>query len=173
MSENTDRTMQPYIPVDNTVLCWVSLIPTMMPNVRHWRYLTTLRYGYDICHFWTPICNVLGHWRHRSICYTSLFTTPLVVTTISVYSVLWPFDVVSRSGPLISSLLSVRWSLFGVFISVSLLSVSSLCIFYLSSFSDSVSSQSHSLRIEPHLGPITRYLFLPNSYVLVSVGRPL
>jgi hypothetical protein len=37
---------------------------------------------YVICHFWTPICNVLGYWRHRSICYTSLFSTPVVVTTI-------------------------------------------------------------------------------------------
>jgi hypothetical protein len=34
-------------------------------------------------------------------------------------------------------------------------------------------SQSVSLGIEPHLGPITRYLFLSDSYVLVSVGRPL
>jgi hypothetical protein len=30
-----------------------------------------------------------------------------------------------------------------------------------------------SLGIEPHLGPMTRYLFLSDSYVLVSVGRPL
>jgi hypothetical protein len=42
-------------------------------------------------------------------------------------------------------------------------------------------SQSHiatdgqivSLVIEPHLGPMTRYLFLSDSYVLTSVGRPL
>jgi hypothetical protein len=34
-------------------------------------------------------------------------------------------------------------------------------------------SQSVSLGIEPHLGPMTRYLFLSDSYVLVSVGRPL
>jgi hypothetical protein len=34
-------------------------------------------------------------------------------------------------------------------------------------------SQSVSLLIEPHLGPMTRYLFLSDSYVLVSVGRPL
>jgi hypothetical protein len=34
-------------------------------------------------------------------------------------------------------------------------------------------SQSVSLVIEPHLGPMTRYLFLSDSYVLVSVGRPL
>jgi hypothetical protein len=33
-------------------------------------------------------------------------------------------------------------------------------------------SQSVSLGIEPHLGPMTRYLFLSDSYVLVSVGRP-
>jgi hypothetical protein len=34
-------------------------------------------------------------------------------------------------------------------------------------------SQSVSLGIEPHLGPMTRYLFLSDSYVLVSMGRPL
>jgi hypothetical protein len=34
-------------------------------------------------------------------------------------------------------------------------------------------SQSVSLGIEPHLRPTTRYLFLSDSYVLVSVGRPL
>jgi hypothetical protein len=100
--------------------------PTMTQNVKYLRYLTTLRYVYVICHFWTPICNVLGYWRHRSICYTSLFTTPLV-TTISVYSVLWSSDVVSRS--VLWSLLCyffgdlLRWSLFIVFISVSLLSL--------------------------------------------------
>jgi hypothetical protein len=33
--------------------------------------------------------------------------------------------------------------------------------------------QSVSLGIEPHLGPMTRYLFLSDSYVLVSVGSPL
>jgi hypothetical protein len=98
--------------------------PTMTPNVQCWRYLTTLLHVYVTCHSWTPICNVLGYWRHHSICYTSLFTTSLVVITISVYSVLWPSDVVSRSGPLISFLLSVLWSLFSVFISVSLLSLS-------------------------------------------------
>jgi hypothetical protein len=54
---------------------------------------------YVTYHFWTPICNVLGYWRHRSVCYTSLFTTSLVVTTFSVYNVLGPSDIVSRSGP--------------------------------------------------------------------------
>jgi hypothetical protein len=34
-------------------------------------------------------------------------------------------------------------------------------------------SQSVSLGVEPHLGPMTRYLFLSDSYVLVSVGHPL
>jgi hypothetical protein len=99
--------------------------PAMTPNVQSWRYLTTLRYVYVICHFWTPVCNVLGYWWHRSVCYTSLFTTSLVVTTISVYSVLWLSDVVSRSGSLISSVICSVIS-FGVFISVSLLSLSHL-----------------------------------------------
>jgi hypothetical protein len=34
-------------------------------------------------------------------------------------------------------------------------------------------SQSVSLRVKPHLGPMTRYLLLFDSYVLVFVGRPL
>jgi hypothetical protein len=76
---------------------------------------------YVIRHFWTPICNVL--WWYRSVCYTSLFTTSLVVTTISVYNVLRPSDVVSRSGPLISSVICSVIS-FGVFISVSRLCLS-------------------------------------------------
>jgi hypothetical protein len=54
---------------------------------------------YVTYHFWTSNCNILGYWKHRSVCYTSLFTTPLVVTAISVYNVLGPSDVVSRSGP--------------------------------------------------------------------------
>jgi hypothetical protein len=98
--------------------------PSTTPNVQCLRYFTTLHYVYAICHFWTPICNVLGYRRQHSICYTCLFMTPLVVTTISGYIVLWPSDVVSRGGPLISSLLFVRWSLFSVFISVSLLPLS-------------------------------------------------
>jgi hypothetical protein len=93
----------------------------MTPTIQCLRYLTTLLHAYVICHFWTPVCNVLGYWRHHSVCYSSLFTTPLVITTISVYSELWPSVVMPRSGPLISSLLCVQWSLFSVFISVSLL----------------------------------------------------
>jgi hypothetical protein len=50
-------------------------------------------------------CNLLGYRRHHSICYTCLFTTPPVVTTVCGYNVLWPSDVVSRSGPLISSVI--------------------------------------------------------------------
>jgi hypothetical protein len=88
---------------------------------------------YVICHFWTPICNVLGYRRHHSICYTCLFTTPLVVITISGYNVSWPSDVVSRSGLLISSdicsVISRQCLYLGVSVSsmsVSLLSLS-LC----------------------------------------------
>jgi hypothetical protein len=35
-------------------------------------------------HWWTPICNLLDYRWHRSVCYTRLFTTPLVVITISL-----------------------------------------------------------------------------------------
>jgi hypothetical protein len=47
-------------------------------------------------------CHLLGYTRHHSLCYSGLFTTPLVVTTISGYE-FWPSDVVSGSGPLIFS----------------------------------------------------------------------
>jgi hypothetical protein len=90
---------------------------------------------YVRCHFWTPICNVLGYWRHRSVCYTPLFTTPLVVTTVSGYNVLWPSDVVSRSGPLISSPLSVPWSPSVISHQCLYLGVSSISLFFLCLFS--------------------------------------
>jgi hypothetical protein len=44
-------------------------------------------------------CNMLEYWRRRSVCYSGLFMTSLVVTTISLYNELWPSDVASRSGP--------------------------------------------------------------------------
>jgi hypothetical protein len=33
-------------------------------------------------------CDVLGYWRRLSLCYSGLFTTSLVVTTVSFYNVL-------------------------------------------------------------------------------------
>jgi hypothetical protein len=56
-----------------------------------------------LCHCGAPICNWLGYWRHRSICYTGLFPTPRVVITISPYNEFWPSDILSRGGPWISS----------------------------------------------------------------------
>jgi hypothetical protein len=42
---------------------------------------------YVTYHFWIPICNGLGYWRHRSVCYTSLFTISLVTTiSFTMYS---------------------------------------------------------------------------------------
>jgi hypothetical protein len=68
-------------------------------------------------HFWHQLYNVwplmdakckwLCYWWQRSICYTRLFTTPLVVTTIFCYNVVWLSDILSRSGPWISSLFSL------------------------------------------------------------------
>jgi hypothetical protein len=78
---------------------------------------------YVTYHFRTPICNVLGYWRHRSVCYTSLFTTSLVVTTNSVYNVLGPSDVVSRSGS------GSSLDLFGDLSSISLMCLSSVPLF--------------------------------------------
>jgi hypothetical protein len=82
-------------------------------------YVTCLRY-------WSLLntkFDVLGYCRRRSVCYSGLFTTSLVVTTISFYNVLWPSDVASPerswflcSGPLISFDLvfsDLCWSLFG------------------------------------------------------------
>jgi hypothetical protein len=161
--------------------------PTMRPNVQCWRYLTTLRYVYVICHFWTPICNVLGYRRHRSICYTCLFTTPLL-TTISVYSVLWPSDVVSRSGPLISSIICSVISLQCLYLCLFCL----LCsLYFLSSFPfcpliflclyvwvwvlcyDRRSVGQSVLEWSTHLGLTTRFLLLPDSCGFVDLGRSL
>jgi hypothetical protein len=110
-----------------------SLIPLWRPMYNvcgTWPLYFTV---YVICHFWTQICNVLGYRRHHSICYTSLFTTPLVVTTISVYNVLWPSDVVSRSGPLISSaicsVISVQCLYLCLYLGVSSMSVSAVISF--------------------------------------------
>jgi hypothetical protein len=136
---------------------WDSLISFLTPNVQFWRYLTTLLHVYVTYHSWTLICNMLGYWRHRSICYTSLFTTPLVVTTISVYNVLGPSDVVFRSGPgssldllLGSSLICVSGRSFEPS-SVSLQCLSSVSLsrslFYLCPFSVSVAPQIECLRL--------------------------
>jgi hypothetical protein len=98
--------------------------PTMKPNVQCLAVLDHFMLRvYVICHFWTLICNLWGYWRHHLICYTSVFTTPLVVTTISVYSVLWPSDVVSRSSPLISSVICSVISLQCLYLVVSSISV--------------------------------------------------
>jgi hypothetical protein len=43
--------------------------------------------------------------RH-SICYTGLFTTPRVVIIISPYNESWPSNILSRSGPWVSSVLN-------------------------------------------------------------------
>jgi hypothetical protein len=91
---------------------------------------------YVTYHFWTSICNVIGYWRLRSVCYTSLFTS-LVVTTISVYNVLRSSDVVSRSGPGSSLDLLLRSSFICVFV-LSSVSLFCLCLFSMSLFSVSV-----------------------------------
>jgi hypothetical protein len=170
--------------IHNIVQCWVSLIPLcrLMYNVwGTWSlYVTGLRY----LSLLNTKCNVLGYWRRRSVCYSGLFTTSLVVTTISVYSVLWPSDFVSRSGPSISSLLSVRRFLFSDFISVSLLCLSLLCsLFYLSSFSVPVSesyvttdgqSASLSWYKAPIWGLRPNFFSLPSdSCGFVDMGRSL
>jgi hypothetical protein len=130
-----------YTILESYCTMFVVFNPTMTPNVQCWRYMTTLLHVYVICHFWTPICNVLGYWWHRSICYTRLFTTPLLVATISGYNVLWPSDVVSRSGPLISSVISSVISLQCLYLGVSSISVSisvSLLCLLCSFFSSSI-----------------------------------
>jgi multidrug transporter EmrE-like cation transporter len=160
--------------------------PTMMPSVQFWRYLVTSRVR---CHFWTPICNVLGYWWHHSICYTSLFTTPLVVTTISGYSMLRPSDVVSRSGPLISSVICSVISLqclylgissISVSISASLLSLSpSRCLFYLclylgiSSISVSISVSLLCLSLYLRLSPLKSSVCVWNRRHLSRLHFPL
>jgi hypothetical protein len=80
-------------------------------------YVTCLRY----LSLLNTKCNVLGYWRHRSVCYSGLFTTSLVVATISftmcydpltlrlgafLVPLLWSFDLLG------SGLWSLLWSLF-------------------------------------------------------------
>jgi hypothetical protein len=85
-------------------------------------YVTCLRY-------WSLLntkCNVLEYRRRHSVCYSGLFTTSLVVTTISFYNVLWPSDVVSPGGPGSSAL--VLWSsLICAGLSLDLLLLSAFC----------------------------------------------
>jgi hypothetical protein len=86
-------------------------------------YLTTLRHAFSLLissehQIWRA-----RYWRRRSVCYSGLFTTSLVVTTISLYNVLWPSDVTSLSGPDSSALVLLMsldlvfsdlcWSLLG------------------------------------------------------------
>jgi hypothetical protein len=91
-------------------------------------------------------CNVLGYWRHRSVCYTSLLTTSLVVTTASFYNVVWPSDVASWSGPgssalvLGSSLICVSDRSFNLSSVISFGDLSSVSLFCVPSLSVSVFS---------------------------------
>jgi hypothetical protein len=113
-------------------------------------------------------CTMLGHWLYyvAGLLMTPLdllhclFTTPLVIITISLLQwvlTLWCL-VSERSFDLFFRMLAADWLTLKVKVKVTLrLTV----------------SQSVNLGIEPHLGPMTRYLFLSDSYVLVSVGRPL
>jgi hypothetical protein len=55
-------------------------------------------------------CNLLGHRRHHSICYTRLFTTPLVVVTISFFK-MSPDPLMSCLGAVLGSLLCLSWML--------------------------------------------------------------
>jgi hypothetical protein len=106
--------------------------------------------------------NLLGYRRHQSVCYTRLFTTPLVVITISLLQwVLTPWCLVSERS-------------FDVF-----------CLPNAGSWlTDSYRSRSRShiatdgqsvisLGVEPHLGLMTRYILLFDNYGLAVVGRPL
>jgi hypothetical protein len=72
-------------------------------------YLTALRHVFTLLitsehQMWRA-----RYWRRHSVCYSGLFTTSPVVTTISFFNVLWPSDVASRSGPGSSAL--VLWFL--------------------------------------------------------------
>jgi hypothetical protein len=49
-------------------------------------YVKFLRHSRKLCVLVNALCkycNVLGYWRRRSVCYSGLFMTSLVVTTIS------------------------------------------------------------------------------------------
>jgi hypothetical protein len=86
---------------------------------------------YVTYHFWTPICDVLSYWRHRSVCYISLFTTSLVVITIFLFTMCYdplalrPWAVLV---PLWICCLDLPWSASLIAPLISLLCLSSLCI---------------------------------------------
>jgi hypothetical protein len=87
-----------------------------------WRYLVPLR------HVFTLLITSEHQMQRVGLLKTPFgmlhfFTTPLVVTTVSVYNVLGPSDVVFRSGPG-SSLEDLPWSAS----LISLLCLSLLCV---------------------------------------------
>jgi hypothetical protein len=84
-----------------------------MNPVPCWRYLTTSD------HQLRPVgplrgrqSYLLGYRIHHSVCYTALFPTPRVVTTIFPYTEFWPSDVSSRGSLLMYFVfrrLSAHW----------------------------------------------------------------
>jgi hypothetical protein len=70
-------------------------------------YVTCLRY---LSHLNTK-CDVLEYWRHCSVCYSGLFSTSQVVTTVSF--TMWSDPLTSRLGVVLVPLLwsfDVLWS---------------------------------------------------------------
>jgi hypothetical protein len=91
---------------------------------------------------WVTYCNVLGYWRHRSVCYSvyydfisrhySLFFTmccdPLMLCLGAVLvSLLWSMDLL-WSASLVAPLISLLWFVLWAPSVISLLCVSSVCV---------------------------------------------
>jgi hypothetical protein len=93
-------------------LCWHLLEDGNSATVNRQNIVQCLRYltisNHQMHNVWPLMdanCTLLGYRGHHSICYTGLFTTLLVLITISPYNEFWLPDVLSRGGPLMSSVL--------------------------------------------------------------------
>jgi hypothetical protein len=101
------------------VQCWGTLIP-LWRQMYHVGVLGPFTSRvYFSYHFWTPICNVLGYWRHHSVCYFSYydFTSRHYNLCLQCVATLW--RCVSERF----------WFLFGSAAWISLLSLSPLCVY--------------------------------------------
>jgi hypothetical protein len=75
-------------------------------NVSVYIWLKTL---YNVWPLMDANCSVLGYRGHHSICYTRLFTTPLVVIRISGYNEFRPSDVLSQSCQTLYNVIRSSW----------------------------------------------------------------
>jgi hypothetical protein len=142
-------------PLYVTCLCYSSLLNTKC----------------DVLEYRRPLRFVtLVYFRFHKSSLQYLFTMCSDPLTLCLGAVLVPMLCIGPSLDLVFS--DLCWSLLGSAAFICLL-ICLLCSVKVKVTLRLTVSQSVSLGIETHLGPMTRYLFLSDSYVLVSVGRPL